>query len=93
MTIKKFNISKPEKYNSGNEEKTRWHNIGTITEFHKDDGSVSRIIEIPAISLKASVFEQQTGDRKPSHQALPAEEESQDVDYPDEEINLADIPF
>lgn len=55
--IKKFNVSKPEKYQSKTgEEKTMWHNIGTITEFHKDDGGVSRIIEIPAISLKANIF-------------------------------------
>lgn len=57
MTIKKFNISKPRKYTDkqGNE-KTQWNTIGLITEFHKDDGQVSRIIEIPAIGLEASIF-------------------------------------
>lgn len=56
MEIKKFNISKPEKYMKENEEKTMWQNVGVYTEFHKDDGTVNRIIEIPTISLKASVF-------------------------------------
>ena len=54
--VKKYNISKPEKYVSNGAEKTYWANCGTMTEFIKDDGSVSRIIEIPAISLKASIF-------------------------------------
>lgn len=57
MKVLKFNVSKPRKYQDkdGNE-KTQWNNIGTITEFHKDDGTVSRIIEIPAIGLEANIF-------------------------------------
>jgi len=57
MKVLKFNVSKPKKYQDkdGNE-KTQWNNIGTITEFHKDDGTVSRIIEIPALNLEANVF-------------------------------------
>jgi hypothetical protein len=55
--IKKFNVTKPEKYTAkdGNE-KTIWHNIGTLTEFTKDNGQSSMILEIPAIGLKANVF-------------------------------------
>jgi len=53
--VTKFNIAKPEKYMKDNEEKTYWANVGTMTEFEKD-GKVSRIIEIPAIGLKANVF-------------------------------------
>lgn len=57
MKIVKFNISKPKKYVvRDGQEKTQWNNIGTITEFHKDDGRISRIIEIPAIGLEANVF-------------------------------------
>lgn len=57
MQIKKYNISKPKKYtDKQNQEKTQWNNIGTMTEFYKDDGSVSRIIEIPAIGLDANIF-------------------------------------
>lgn len=57
MKVLKFNVSKPRKYQDkeGNE-KTQWNNIGMITEFHKDDGTVSRIIEIPAIGLEANIF-------------------------------------
>lgn len=59
MAVKKYNLSKPEKYvGKDGQEKTYWANVGTMTEFEKQDGSVSRIIEIPAIGLKASVFEQ-----------------------------------
>lgn len=54
--VKKYNISKPEKYIKDGQEKTFWANIGTMTEFQKQDGSISRILEIPAISLKANIF-------------------------------------
>lgn len=69
--MKKYNISKPEKYFKGEEEKTVWHNVGTLTEFEKKDGTVSRIIEIPAIGLKANVFEQKERDepKKPTKSA------------------------
>lgn len=63
--IKKYNLSKAEKYNKGGEERTYWANVGTMTEFIKEDGSVSRIVEIPAIGLKASVFEQRAREEKP----------------------------
>jgi hypothetical protein len=57
MKVLKFNVSKPKKYqDKDGSEKTQWNNIGTITEFHKDDGTVSRIIEIPAINLEANIF-------------------------------------
>ena len=58
MKYKRFNIAKPEKYTKDGQEKTHWHNIGSIVEFTKDDGSISRIMEIPAISLKGNIFEQ-----------------------------------
>ncbi len=80
MTIKKFNISKPRKYTDkqGNE-KTQWNNIGQITEFHKDGGQVSRIIEIPAIGLEASIFpiEPKTAEPAP---AVPTISIDQEVD-------------
>lgn len=57
MTIKRFRLAKPTKYEKNGEEKTRWDNVGTMTVFQKDDGSVSRLIEIPAIGLEARVFE------------------------------------
>lgn len=63
--IKKYNISKPKKYTTKQgEEKTQWNNIGYMTEFIKEDGSISRIIEIPAIGLDANVFEIVDKDKK-----------------------------
>jgi hypothetical protein len=65
MEIKKFNISKPKTYtDKKGVEKTTWNNIGFYTEFHKDDGSIGRIIEIPTIGLEAQVFEQKPRDER-----------------------------
>lgn len=92
--IKKFNISKPKKYTGKNGvEKTQWNNIGFITEFHKDDGSVNRIIEIPAIGLEANIFpfvekgETNNAEAEPENTAMPTA--SNDGD----DINPEDIPF
>lgn len=70
MTIKKFNISKPKKYTDkdGNE-KTQWNQIGIITEFYKDDGSISKILEIPAIGLEANIFPIEPRERKENNGA------------------------
>lgn len=82
MKIIRYNISKPKKYNDkGGNEKTQWNNIGTITEFHKDDGKVSRIIEIPAIGLDANIFEIVPKDRE-NH----SRDEDQSSPWPDEEV-------
>lgn len=54
--MQKYNISRPKKYIKDGVEKTFWQNVGTMTEFTKQDGTVSRIIEIPAIGLEAQVF-------------------------------------
>ena len=98
--IKKYNLSKPEKYMSNGVEKTFWANVGTMTEFEKQDGSVSRIVEIPAIGLKASVFLQEPKQNAPQRpQAQPETIKAQapvplnGVEYPDEDINPDDIPF
>lgn len=70
MKVLKFNVSKPKKYQDkdGNE-KTQWNNIGQITEFHKDDGTVSRIIEIPALNLEANIFPLEPKDKKENNDA------------------------
>jgi len=90
--VKKYNLSKPEKYIKDGVEKTYWANVGTMTEFQKQDGSVSRIIEIPAIGLKANVFEQTAN---PAYQApVKTYTKPEDpLEYPEEEINPDDIPF
>ncbi|MFZ2151752.1 MAG: hypothetical protein WAV09_01445 [Minisyncoccia bacterium] len=80
--IKKFNLSKPEKYMSNGEEKTRWSHVGTMTQF--DNGGM--IVEIPAIGLKASVFEQE--ERKNESRPAPvAKAVTEDT------INFDDIPY
>lgn len=116
MIVKRYNISKPEKYTAhtpeGGVEKTKWNNIGTLTEFHKEDGSVSRMVEIPAIGLKANCYpfkdqeEESNGGnagRKVEHTPLggantePVKEKNMvgntGIEYPEENININDIPF
>lgn len=86
--IKKYNLAKPEKYiGKDNQEKTMWHNCGTLTEFHKQDGTISRIVEIPAIGLKANVFEMKP---KQTQQTPPAQPNTPDNE---ESINPDEIPF
>lgn len=99
MQPTRYNISKPRKYidRYGNE-KTAWNNVGTLTEFHKQDGSVSRLIEIPAIGLEAQVFpiQPREGDER-SHAAQPARHDAPSTgplaDETPDEINPDDIPF
>lgn len=87
---KKYNISKPEKYTKDGVEKTMWHNVGTLTEFVKDDGSVSRLVEIPAIGLKASAFpiEPKVTSTQPNTQ-----EEQPTEFHKESDVNPEDIPF
>jgi len=95
--MEKFNISKPKKYIDKNGvEKTYWNNIGTYTEFTKNDGSISRIIEIPAIGLEANIFPitprnevvVEAEEIKPAQGRVPTS-----IEYPEEEIDPEDIPF
>lgn len=93
MNIKKYNISKPEKITAKDgTEKTIWHNVGTLTRFMKDDGKVNETLEIPAIGLKANIFEIVD---KAQAQPRPFQQPTEpgEVKYPTEEINPEDIPF
>ncbi len=95
---KKFNLAKPKKYTDKRtgEEKTFWQTIGTMTEFEKEDGKVSRILEIPAIGLECSVFPaepreprgEQSGQGGYSKPAVHSE-----IEGAADEINVKDIPF
>lgn len=88
--MKKFNISKPEQYtDKQGVEKTYWNNVGTYTEFEKKDGSVSRLVEIPAIGLKAQVFLIVPKEQTQTKVKTP----EQEVDELSEDINPEDIPF
>jgi len=93
--MEKFNISKPKKYiDKSGVEKTYWSTVGTYTEFKKQDGSMSRIMEIPAIGLEASIFpivqkvDTVVREMKKEQGRVPT-----DIEYPEEEINPDDIPF
>jgi hypothetical protein len=104
--VVKYNISKSgRKYQDqhGNE-KTVWNNVGTLTEFYKDDGSINRVIEIPAIGLEANVFliepkTTQNGEKtqKTTHSGTQNPEihvpTPEGVEYPEDDINPEDIPF
>jgi hypothetical protein len=99
MNIKKFDISRPTKYlDRSGKESTRWNHIGTLTEFHKPDGQINRIIEIPAIGLEANVFEQKP--KADTAKAAQDADEAWDVALPSTpaqaapvDINPDDIPF
>ena len=99
MQIKKYNIAKPQPYKTRDgEEKTFWVNVGTITEFYKDDGSVSRMVEIPAIGLKANAFpadkkENNNGNYQQNNQQRNENYDDNVIEYPEEDIDVSDIPF
>jgi hypothetical protein len=89
--MKKYSISKPEKYMKDGVEKTYWANVGTMTEFDpKQDGTVGRLVEIPAIGLKASLFEQ-----TPRAATTPALQTDimPEIQGEEDPVNPDDIPF
>lgn len=70
--MKKYNISKPRKYTDRNgNEKTYWDKVGEMLEFEKDDGSVSRMVKIPAIGLEANVFEEREREEPKRDTSVP----------------------
>ena len=77
MKVLRFNVSKPRKWTKDGVEKTAWDTIGTYTEFHKDDGSIGRKLEIPAIGLDAPVFPIEKKDDPARPASFPRQ--SQDV--------------
>ena len=88
--MKKYNISKPKKYTKDGVEKTFWQNIGTMTEFEKKDGTISRIIEIPAIGLEANVFVAEPKVDKPKRNISKLEPHESTAD---EDVDTENIPF
>lgn len=80
MKATKYSILKKETYtDKKGEVQTIYHNIGTLTEFTHDDGGISRMIEIPAISLKANAYPIEKKSDKPKEQT--------------NEVNVDGIPF
>ncbi len=90
--MKKYNLAKPRKYtDSQGNEKTYWDRVGEMIEFEKQDGTVNRIVKIPAIGLECNVFEDKPKEEKPKPVVEKTEKEYQE--YPEEEVNPDDIPF
>ncbi len=87
--MKKYNIVKPRKYVKDGTEKTYWDRVGEMVEFEKPDGSVSRIIKIPAIGLEANVFpaEEKFATPQVTKDDLPFENRTE------EEARADDIPW
>ena len=86
--MKRYNISKPRKYVKDGVEKTYWDKVGELVEFEKQDGSVSRLVKIPAIGLEANVFEEKPRETQPAPR-----QQSNDIVYPETELNPEEIPF
>lgn len=96
--MQKYNVSKPEKYiGKDGVEKTFWANVGTMTEFNKPDGSISRILEIPAIGLKANIFpiveKQEVQQVEPIQQQEEVIAEREPCIDPVTGLDCNDIPF
>ena len=91
--MEKYNISKPEKYtDKQGVEKTFWVNVGTMTKFFKQDGSINTVIEIPAIGLKANVFKIEPKVAQEASQETPKREPVIDP-ITGIDCNAEDIPF
>ena len=85
--MKRYNIAKPRKYTAKDgTEKTVWDTVGTMIEFEKQGGGVSRKIEIPAIGLEAQVFPVIQKNEKPADSQAPTHADEENIDP-------ADIPF
>lgn len=96
--INRFNIVKPKKFTAKDgTEKTVWQQIGTMTEFHKSDGSINRLIEIPAIGLEANAFPFMDGskqNKKAGEKDITKRVvEQEEVEYPEDDLNPDSIPF
>lgn len=97
MRVERFNITIPgRKYEDSNgNEKTVWNNVGTLTEFHKEDGTISRLIEIPLLNLSANAYPIQKKENNNSgrNHNGDASRGNDPIEYPNEDINPEDIPF
>ncbi len=90
MQVKKYNLTKSGRKFTGKDgqEKTLWDNVGSYTEFIKDDGSISRIVEIPAIGLVAQVYPV----KEEKQETIKSTVTSPSEDYPNG-LDVSQIPF
>jgi hypothetical protein len=101
--VEKFNMVLAKPYTANGEEKTFWANVGRVTLFHKNDGSVSGIVEENHSKEQFQLFPVQDRQDAPAQsggqynqpykqpQGQPAQ--PGEVEYPTEDINPDDIPF
>lgn len=105
MKVQRYNVVNPKEYGEADPQtgrkKTFWANVGTLTEFHRDDGSVSRMLELNDRSEQYQVFPVEPRDgghrettQRPAQHAQGEDYQGSDgFEYPTEEINPDDIPF
>lgn len=88
----RYKLSRPEEYIKNGETKTTWFSVGTLTHHKQEDGSESRIVEIPAIGLRAFAFPfEDTNDN--SSFSKPQEEKAKEStveDTTDKDSGLSD---
>lgn len=106
--MRRFNVVVPKKYFVNGEERTQWNNVGSLVHFpangQKDEGYVLELAMFPNTTFK--VFAQKEKEdngggrspapRKPNpaNNGMAVDPDAVDnVEYPEEEINLEDIPF
>lgn len=82
--VNRFNVVRAKKYtdNQG-QEKTAWLQVGAMTEFTKDDGSVNRILEMNDSPVIFQIFPFKEA------QSQPKQEQQEQG----EDIRVENIPF
>lgn len=90
--VKRFNVVRAKKYQSNDgQEKTAWLPVGTMTVFEKDDGNVSRILEMNDSPVVYQIFPFQEKQAQQTQQA--PRQTAQPQQSHEEEINIQNIPF
>ena len=102
--FKKYNITAPKQYEKNGEIKTTYPQVGKLIVWEADgDKRKSATIELfmfPGVTYKAFPDEPRennqagrTGGGFNQNVKKQGGEDNQDIEYPEEEINLDDIPF
>lgn len=101
--FKKYNITAPKQYEKNGEIKTTYPQVGKLIVWEasgdKRESATIELFMFPGVTYKAFLDEprenqnSRAGGGNGFKQNVPQGEESQDIEYPEEEINLDDIPF
>jgi len=91
MQVKRYNVSKPIKYEKNGEQRTKWHNVGQIAIFEKDDGTVSGTLELITFTgeIKLNIFPAKEREEQPKQ----VNNEEKNVNDEIQEIQIDEIPF